>query len=991
MRLKPGQQIGHYEVVSAVGAGGMGEVYRAVDRRLGRAVALKVLPSHVPPEDERARRFMGEARSASAFNHPNVATIYDVGDSDGVGYIAMELVEGETLAHRLGQGTLALAEIVEIATQLVDALDAAHAQGIMHRDIKPANLMLTSRQQVKVLDFGLAKNTDAQERDRPGAPTLASETVAGLVLGTIDYMSPEQATGRRVDHRSDLFSVGVVLYQMATGSLPFAAPSVAESIGRLLHAEPEPLARFNTALPPEFDRIVSKCLEKDVERRYQSATDLHVDLLNLKRDSGPARVPSVVAAPPRRHNLLGQLTTFVGRTEERAAIRTLLSSTRLLTLTGAGGCGKTRLALQVATDVLDEFRDGAWVVDLTPLSDGDLVPQTVATTLGILKRPQQTFAEAIASELSTAQLLLVLDNCEHLIEAAAELTDSVLRAAPEVRILATSREGLGVPGESVWRVPSLSLPDAAAAANPETLLTFEAPRLFVDRAHAVDATFTVTPESATTLAEICRRLDGIPLALELAAARLNVLSLEQISVRLKDRFRLLTGGNRTAVARQRTLEATIGWSHDLLAEAEQRLFYRLSVFPGGWTLEAAEEVCSGDPIVREDMLEYLSRLVDKSLVSVEPPHDADTSGGRRYRFLETIRQYGRDRLLRSEEAAQIRERHLEFFMALARHAEPGLIGPDQVRWLDRLQLVHDDLRMALDWCSSTPERGDIGLALGTSLSWFWIKRGYFSEGRQQLERALASATNAPPALRAWALIGLSHLTAFEVDYVTTEMLLDQSLTLAREAGDMRAVAITFGFKALVAAEGGDFNRSQSLATAGLDAAVAVGVPWFRCLPLRMLAYVAEHEGDYDRAGALFEESLALLRQTGDKWPMGILMGDLSGLRLLQGRYAEARKLGREAILLCQELGDRRGMAWCLGTLAAAEAAEGRHVLAVRLWGASEGVLESLGAPLQRVVQRMQERFSAMAKASMGDERFAAVSAEGRALSLGQAVRVALDR
>jgi non-specific serine/threonine protein kinase len=990
MRLTAGQQLGPYEVVETLGAGGMGEVYRALDRRLGRSVALKVLRSQVAQDDDRTRRFIGEARAASALNHPNVAVIYDVGESDGISFIAMELVEGLTLAERMAGPPIAGPDIVALALQMVDALDAAHAQGITHRDIKPANLMLTSRGQVKVLDFGLAKSLESAPGVAGDGATFSAQTAIGIVMGTIDYMSPEQARGEPVDHRSDLFSVGVVLYQMSTSRLPFVGSSVAETVGQLLHAQPEAITDLNRNVPAELDRIVRKCLEKDVERRYQSARDLLVDLQNLKRDSDANAVQPAAVENVRRHNLLGQLTTFVGRVKERAEVQRLLSSTRLLTLIGAGGCGKTRLALQVAADVLEQCKDGVWFVDLAPLVDADLLPQTVATVLGIRKPPQHSFTEALSAELCGQQLVLVMDNCEHLIDATAQLVDRLLRAAPQLRILATSREGLGVPGETVWRVPSLSVPDPSQPVQLESLLEFEAARLFVDRAQAVDAAFAVTDSNVATIAEVCLRLDGIPLAIELAAARLNVLSLDQINTRLKDRFRLLTGGSRTAVARQRTLEATVDWSYELLAEAERRLLCRLSIFPAGWTLEAAEEVCSGDPIARDDLLDHLSRLVDKSLVSVEPASDADPAAGRRYRFLETVRQYGRERLLRSGEAEQARDRHLAFFLAMARRVEPELMQVNQALWLNRVQLVHDDIRSALDWSLATPERAELGLELAARLSWFWTVRGFFIEARQRLERALAAAPLSSPGIRAKALIGLAHMTSFEGDNATTMVVLDECLALAREAGDHGTMALTLGYQALTAAERDDFERCELLGAAGLAAAVQSGDPWSRTLPLRMLGYAAVHAGDYDRADASFEESISLLRQTGAKWGQGILLGDLAGLRLLQGRYPDARALGREAIFLCEELGDRRGVAWSLGTLATAQAAEGHSDRAARLWGASAGALEAMGVQPQLTIKRVQDRFLDVAKASMGEQAFQAVSLQGRAMSLKQAVQFALD-
>ena len=343
---------------------------------------------------------------------------------------------------------------------------------------------------------------------------------------------------------------------------------------------------------------------------------------------------SIESREAGRHNLPAQLTNFIGRDHEIAELLRLVASTRLLTLTGAGGCGKTRLALELAAHAANRFPDGVWVVELAALSDSSLVTQTVASVLDVREGPNRTICAALSGYVRDRQILLVLDNCEHLITACAQLADALLRAAPRLSILATSREGLGITGETIWRVPSLSVPDPPHAACAETLRQYDAVRLFLERSAAVDPEFSVTKANAAMVAQVCHRIDGIPLAIELAAARLNVLSIEQINARLNDRFRLLTGGSRTAVARQRTLEATVDWSYDLLSDSERRLLRRLSVFAGGWTIDAAEDVSTGEGIERTEVLDLLSRLVDKSLVNV----DNDIDGSRRYRFLETVRQ-----------------------------------------------------------------------------------------------------------------------------------------------------------------------------------------------------------------------------------------------------------------------------------------------------------------------------------------------------------------
>jgi predicted ATPase/serine/threonine protein kinase len=980
-----GRTISHYEVVSLLGAGGMGEVYLARDPRLERSVALKILPPDLALDADRMQRFVREAKAASALNHPNVATIYDVGESDALSFIAMEYVEGQTLAAKIAGGPLTVAEIVDVVVQVADALDAAHAKGITHRDIKPANLMRTPRGQAKVLDFGVAKTTWREGSTQTGELPPGSQTAVGIVVGSAPYISPEQILGLDVDHRSDLFSLGVTMYEMATAHRPFSGGSPSETMDRILHAQPEPIGQLTGHIPAELERITFKCLEKDIEHRYQSACDLLVDLRNLKRQTN-ADIARSTISEVRRDNLPAQLTSFVGRGSEISEIQRLLAGTRLLTLTGAGGCGKTRLALQVAAELLDQFRDGVWLVDLAPLSEPDLITQTMAAVLGVREGPGRSLADALTDYFRPRHVLLVLDNCEHLIAACAQLVEPLLRAAPNLHVLATSREGLGIPGETVWRVPSLALPDSSQPVSAAALQQFEAIRLFVDRARAVGPAFAVTETNAAIVAETCRRLDGIPLAIELAAARLNVLSVEQIGARLKDRFRLLTGGSRTAVARQRTLEATVDWSYELLSEPERQLLCRLSVFPGGWTLEAAEHVCSDDGIDKDNTLDLLSHLVDKSLVIVEHP----ATGERRYRFLETVRQYGREHLLRSGDAERWHERHFAFFFESFRHAEPRLRGPEQISWLNRLQLEHDNLRSALEWSMAAPERGTQALELAAALFWFWTKRGYFSEGQQWLERALAGAIDPSPALRARALIALSHMTYFRGDYARTQILLDESLTLAREADDVDSAAFSLGVQGLVAMERGDFEKAAVLAAECLAAATASRDVWFQCWPLGIRAFVALHDGNYQQASELFEQELAFVRQTGDTWLVGIVLFDVAGVSALQQHDAEAKALVTEGILLYQELRDDRGTAWCLEALAAIEAAQGRLPRAVRLWGAAEALLEGLGSPpLPGLLAGWMHDHLKSARESLDEPTFQDAWSEGHAMSLQRAIQYAL--
>ena len=408
----------------------------------------------------------------------------------------------------------------------------------------------------------------------------------------------------------------------------------------------------------------------------------------------------------RRDNLPLQLTSFIGREREIADVRRRLSETRLLTLTGSGGAGKTRLALEAAAGLLSDFVDGVWWVELASLTDPALVPQAVGAALGLRDEAKRPLLDQLGDHLCGKRLLLVLDNCEHLIAACAICADVLLRATPELRILVTSREPLAIAGETTYRVPSLQVPDPEHLPPPAALAQCESVRLFVERGVAVLPGFTVTEDNSPALGEICMRLDGIPLAIELAAARIKVLSVEELRARLGDRLRVLTGGSRIALPRHRTLRATLDWSYGLLAEPERILLRRLAVFAGGWTLEAAEAVCGGDGLPEAEVLDHLASLVDKSLVILEWRGDAG-----RYGMLETVRQYATERSVESGETDRLQQKHASFFLELAEQAEPKLFGPEQDAWFARLEAEHSNLRAALEWLDA-PGRGDAGLAAG---------------------------------------------------------------------------------------------------------------------------------------------------------------------------------------------------------------------------------------------------------------------------------------
>ena len=554
---------GRYRVESEIGRGGMGTVYRVHDILLDRDVAVKVLSASAV---ESRARLLREARATAKLNHPNIVSVYDAGESAGLLYIVMELAPGHSLhAHH----PEALEEIIAIARQICAALDHAHAQGIVHRDLKPENVLLTNEGTAKLMDFGLARTLGA-----------AHITQEGAIIGTVFYLAPEQAQGREVDGRSDLYSLGVMLYEFATGQLPFVGDDPIAIISQHLNSPVVPPSTIRSEISPSFEAIIVKLLAKDPNDRFGSAREVDEALARISEGH------NLALAGASRYNLPIQLTSFVGREKEMAEIKRLLSTAHLVTLTGTGGSGKTRLSVQVGSDLVLDYADGVWMVELATLSDPLLIPQKIASSLGLRQEPNRSLQETLAAYLRARTLLLILDNCEHMIDAVAQWVDLLLRNCPGLRVLATSREALGIAGETAFRVPSLSLPDVRHLPSMEKLAQYDAVRLFVDRASNVSPDFRLTEQNRPSVAQICARLDGIPLALELAAARVKALSVEQIATRLDDRFRLLTGGSRTALPRQQTLRALIDWSYDLLSEPEQRVLRACPSFPaaGRWML-----------------------------------------------------------------------------------------------------------------------------------------------------------------------------------------------------------------------------------------------------------------------------------------------------------------------------------------------------------------------------------------------------------------------
>jgi predicted ATPase/DNA-binding CsgD family transcriptional regulator len=668
-----------------------------------------------------------------------------------------------------------------------------------------------------------------------------------------------------------------------------------------------------------------------------------------------------------RHNLPLQQTSFIGREHELADVKQLLASRRLVTLTGAGGCGKTRLALQAAAEVTPDYEDGTWLVELAAVTDPGGVAAVVATAVGLREVPDRPLADALVGFLRDKSLLLIVDNCEHVVDAAARLIDSVLRTCPRVRILATSREPLGCVGETTWRVPSL--------------MESEAVKLFTERAHAARPELAIGAADEAAIVAICRQLDGIPLAIELAAARVPVFSIQQIAARLDDRFRLLSAGPRTALPRQQTLLAAVEWSYALLSEPERAVLRRLSVFAGGWTFEAAEEVVAGNQVQRYAVLDLLAQVVNKSLVVTEQ-HE----GASRYRLLETIRQFAFARLADADESHGTRDRHLRYFVGLAERAEPLMRGPEALDLVDELQAERDNFRAALGWgLAANPE---LALRLAGALGWFWWTSSYHTEGRRWLQLTLQSNPE-PTRARAKALHVAGWLAHHQRDLDEAHALLEESVAIARATDDDWAVAWALHGLGRVAYFRNDPVAARDFSRASLSVAEQLGDQWLIAYALHLLGIAAYLERDYPGSRQYYERGLAIRRQIGHREGIGVLLGLLGIVAIRDRSFPEAHALFTESLELMHGLLSEWGLSMNVAMFAGLAGAQGHYVEAVRLAGASAALREAWETPLIPLMEEVLEEGLAAAKEALGPAGYAEAWAAGQALTSQEALATAL--
>jgi predicted ATPase len=1040
--LPAGLVLAGHRIDKVIGEGGFGIVYLATELATQRRVAIKeYLPSamaaraadglsvvikagpHGETFEAGRRSFVNEARLLAHFDHPALLKVLRFWEDHGTAYMLMPYYEGPTLKQiitTLGRPATE-AEVRRWLMPLLGGLEALHAERVVHRDIAPDNILVT-REGPLLLDFGAARQVIGE---------LTHALTAVLKPGFAPIEQYGTTPGLDQGPWTDLFALASVLYVLIAGARP------QPSVERVLNDRLVPLAeRAAGQFPPAFLKAVDLAMAVRPEHRPQSVAEFRALLDDDAAASARAAAlaaaldPHTIiataarapAAPPP-DNLPPQRTSFVGREAELAALKTLLDSAPLVTVLGMGGLGKTRLTLRAAAELLPRFADGAWFVDLSVVADPALVTSALARAFDLHDEPGRPLIEVVCAWLKPKRALIVLDNCEHVVHAAAELADALLAAAPGVRLLASSREPLDVPGEHCFPIAPLALPQGAGS---EALHASAAARMFSDRARAQQPTFALDEEDPAMLAELLARLEGIPLAIELAAARLRTLSIPEILAGLEDRYRFLTGGSRLLQQRQQTLRALVDWSYELLDTDERRLFARLAVFAGGFDEAAALAVCADEALAAERVSGLLPSLVQKSLVVREGEAGGD---GVRHRMLETLRDYARDRLGAEADADAVAARHGAHFLALAKAASVGMRGAEQGRWVRRLEQEVDNLRAAAANALAPGADPFVTIKLAVALTGFWILRGHPSEGRRLMGSALAlPAVQSSELAMAWALYTSATLAGAQGDHVAAIEELERCLALRRALGNPIEIAATLSTLALARLQAGDpegaapheIEALQLFAAADDRRGQAIG--WLHLGQIHLWA------GSADSALDDLERALALAREIGQREVEAESELAAAEAHLLRGYPGLAGEAVTRSLRICQEAGDTRGEAsarWWLGRLAlrAGDAPAARAALEPalaafqahemraqllgclddlallrRLEGARAEALELAAAAdlarrrlLLRRAPRDQRSFDeqvAALRTALGDAAAEAAARTGRGFSLDQALRVA---
>ncbi|KXF54371.1 hypothetical protein AXA44_07160 [Rhodococcus sp. SC4] len=930
-----------------VGRGGFGVVYRCDQPALDRVVAVKVLDTDL--DGENRSRFLREQRAMGRLTgHPNIVSIFQVGaTSDGRPYIVMQFHPRDSLDRLIREyGPLTLDQGLRLGVKMAGALETAHRQGIVHRDVKPGNILITDYDEPQLSDFGIAHVAGG------------FETTTGMVTGSPAFTAPEVLRGKPPTAASDIYSLGATLFCALTGHAAFERRSGEKIVAQFVRITTAPTPRLDEyGISEDVSAVIERAMATAPADRYGSAAELGEQLRRVQSRHGFLPVDIVVHAEPSASQPLGQgsgsvapptepstglvgegnipveLTSFIGRRSELTLIKGLLSASHLVTLTGIGGVGKTRLALRTAAQLAPNFLHGGWLVELGELTDESLLVDVVAATLGIREATARARSDALVEFLKPRNLLLVIDNCEHLIDGVAELTEILLRSCPNVRIVATSREPLVIGGEAVFRVPPLSVLERDNPTELDTLLRSDAVVLFTERAKALMPTFEATDINKDAIYDICSRLDGLPLAIELAAARLRTLSVEQLRERLSTRYTLLAQHNRSAPNRQQTLQLCIDWSYNLCTAEERRLWWRLSIFVAGFDLRAAEMVCGGDQ--GEDyILDLLTSLVDKSILSRE-----DIGITVRFRLLETLRNYGRARADQAGEVDHLSRRLCAWCEQMVRDTELHWISSRQLEYVDLLERELPNIRATLEFCII--DDVDAGIRIAAALFPFWNLRGLFGEGRQWFDRLLDVAPENSTVDRVKALFAASLFAQVQGDLETGAARAEQARRDAEILGDTWARALAAHATGLLALATGDLEDACTALTDSLGGFSGEGIPLFEVDALIMLGLASDLAGDSDRAVRHLEQALARTESAGESAYQGFARWSLSVTMWRRGDHRRATTLLQQGLRTAHPI-DPVGTAMFLETLGWTAAEEGRYRRAAVLLGAATEIAESKG-------------------------------------------------
>ncbi|QYB00456.1 protein kinase (plasmid) [Rhodococcus sp. USK10] len=999
-----------FEDAHEIGRGGFGIVYRCVQPALDRTVAVKVLAADLD-EENRVRFFREQRAMGRLTGHPHIVSALHVGATDsGRPYIVMPYHSQDSLDVRIRRdGPLPLEEALRLGVKMAGALETAHRLGVLHRDLKPGNILLTDYGEPALTDFGIAHIVGG------------FETATGTVTGSPAFTAPEVLSGEPPTEASDIYGLGATVFCAVTGHAAFERHSGEHVVAQFLRITTQPVPDLREhGVPDDVSEIVDRAMAADPRQRPATAADFGDELRRIqlrhgftvdemalsgeqgasRRDPDPARAqragttaappPSPSMAPAVRtpvSNLPLELTSFVGRRRESTEAKQLLSAARLVTLTGIGGVGKTRLALRLAADVRPGFGDGVWLVELGELRDGSLLTDTVAAALGLRDQPARQLDDVVAEFLASRHLLLVLDNCEQVVEAVAASAEMLLRTCPQLRILATSREPLGIGGEAVLRVPPLTVPAPDREPSLRGLTGYDAVTLFAQRAAAAVPGFELTDDNRMTVVRICHQLDGLPLPIELAAARLRAMSPEQILQRLTDRYTLLTLGNRGAPTRQQTLRLSIDWSHELCTSREQQLWAELSVFAGSFELDAAESIC-GEDLTPEELLDTVTALVDKSILIRE-----DAGSAVRFRMLETLRDYGKEKAEQTGIRPVLRRRHRDWYQHLVLQVEAEWISPQQLDWIARLEREQSNLREAMEFCllEETDTGAEAGLRITAALFRFWFSRGLFREGRHWLDRALVRGPGQPTASRIGSLYAASVFAGVQRDLPASRALVDEAQALIPQITDPLDRARITHADGLLGLVSGDLPRARTCMEEALEVFGARGDLSSRVWMLMILGLVYELQGDVPRAVGCHQQVLGITEAHGESVYRSYSLWALGVAALQQGDRGQAADLLKQCLRLTRLVDDPFTAAMTLEAMAWIAGTEDGARRAATLMGAADALGRALGSSsvLFPTLLVRHEDCERLTRTALGERAFEAARREGALLGFEGAVAYAL--